>query len=256
MRRGLALAFFILAFSVVTLGVITWGGAPAAYAAPAPQGFVGVITSPKAGSAVRGTVVIEGTASHSDFWKYEVHYGRGVNPNSWVLIGDVHTAKVTNGRLEAWNTGLVPDGQYTLRLRVVRRDGNFEDFYSRDVRVANTTPTDTPTPAETPTPAVQSTATPLPAAPTVVIDQPKRDTATPAPSATRSAVAPTATPAPLPSVSGSMLLEWLWSGARLVIMVFAVLAVLVIIRVIFGYIARAIIRFVKSRLRKDDDLDD
>jgi len=252
MRRGLSLAFFIIALSVVVLGVILQGSA---LAAPAQQ-FVGVITSPKAGSTVRGTVVIEGTASHNDFWKYEVHYGRGTNPNSWVLIGDVHTNKVTNGRLEAWNTGLVPDGQYTLRVRVVRRDGNFEDFYSRDVRVANTTPTETPTSAVTPTPAVQATATPLPASPTVIIDQPKRETPTVAVTATKPAAIPTATPAPLPSVSGSQLMDWLWSGARVVILVFAVLAALAIIRAIAGVLARAIIRFVKDRFRKDDDLDD
>jgi len=253
MRRGLALS------SVTTLivtSLILVFGVLLASAAPARQGAIGVITAPLPGSTVRGSVNIEGTATHSDFWKYEVHYGRGTSPSGWVLIGDVHTTKVTNGRLEVWNTGLVPDGIYTLRVRVVRRDGNYEDFYARDIRVANTTPTETPTPSETATPLIPATSTPLPASPTVVIDQPRRETPSPSPSPTRPAAVPPAPPPDLPTISGTTLAGWLWSGARIALYGFAVLAVLVIARVILGLIARAIYLFLRSKLRKDEDLDD
>jgi hypothetical protein len=253
MRRGLALTFLT---ALTVTGLLLSLGLLVVSAAPAQQGAIGVITSPKPGTAVRGSVSIEGTATHADFWKYEVHYGRGASPSGWVLIGDVHTTSVTNGRLEVWNTGLVPDGVYTLRVRVVRKDGNYEDFFARDIRVANTTPTDTPTPSETATPLAPATATPLPASPTVLIDQPKRETPSPSPSATRPAAMATATSVPLPDVSGTTVAGWLWSGAKIVLYGFAVLAVLVIARVILGWIARGIYLFLRSKLKKDEDLDD
>lgn len=259
MRRGLTLACVALIVVAVAVGSAIWWGAGAVNAAPAQQGFVGVITAPQQGSSVRGTISIEGTASHGDFWKYEVHYGRGASPSNWVLIGDVHTNTVSNGRLEVWNTGLVPDGIYTLRLRVVRRDGNFEDVFTREIRVANTTPTDTPVPPEEmPTPAEAATATPLPASPTVVIEQPKRETPTVTATATvqQALAVPTSTPAPMPSISGSMLVDWLWSGARIVFIIFGIVLGLVIIRALAGVMGRALSRWLKNRRRKDDDLDD
>ena len=69
-----------------------------------------------------------------------------------------------NGRLVAWNTHAVPDGLYSLRLRAVKQDGNYEEFSVRGIVVANTGPTETPTatptetPAGTPTPPAEPTA--------------------------------------------------------------------------------------------------
>ena len=78
------------------------------------------ITSPRPNAILRGTVSIQGTASVPDFWKYEVQFAPGLNPpnNAWsVLI--VREEPVINGQLAVWDTTTVPDGTYTLRLRVV-----------------------------------------------------------------------------------------------------------------------------------------
>ena len=101
--------------------------------------------------------------------------------------------QVIDGRLETWDTTQVPDGTYSLRLRVVRKDGNYEEFYVRQISVVNAQPTETPT--ATPTP--KATPTPLPPTPTVVIEQPP--TATPRPTSTPGP--PGATPEP-PTRSG------------------------------------------------------
>ena len=88
-----------------------------------------------------------------------------------------------------------PHGVYSLRLRVVRLDGNYDDYFVRGILVANEKPTETPAPAASPTRA-GPTATPVPT-PTVLIAVPTvftptaRPTETPLPTAL-----PSATPLP------------------------------------------------------------
>jgi len=146
----------------------------------APPQQEAVITSPRDRDVVRGLLVIKGTATHPSFWKYEIHYAPEPNPtDQWTVLA-VHEVQVTDGRLETWDTSLVPDGTYSLRLRVVRKDGNYDEYYVRQISVANALPKETETPTATPTPA--ATSTPLPPTPTVIIEQPP--TATPRPTST------------------------------------------------------------------------
>lgn len=150
-------------------------------AAPPQQGAV--ITSPQDRDVVRGLLVIKGTATTPSFWKYEVYFAPEPNPNDqWQLLG-LYEEQVTDGRLETWDTSLVSDGTYSLQLRVVRTDGNYDQYYVRQISVVNAQPTETPT--ATPTPL--ATRTPLPPTPTVIIEQPPtstpRPTSTPGPAA-------------------------------------------------------------------------
>lgn len=146
----------------------------------APPQQEALITSPRDRDVVRGLLVIKGTATHPRFWKYEVHYAPEPNPtDQWAILG-IHEAQVIDGRLETWDTSQVPDGTYSLRLRVVRTDGNYDEYYVRQISVANAQPKETETPTTTPTPA--ATSTPLPPTPTVIIEQPP--TATPRPTPT------------------------------------------------------------------------
>jgi hypothetical protein len=154
------------------------------------------ISSPRDRSEVRGLVPIEGSATHPNFQKYEVHYGPEPNPgDQWTPIGgSPFSVPVVQGRLGLWDTTVIPDGLYSLRLRVVRADGNYDEYFVRGVRVVNSRPVDTPTPAgptDTPLPA-GPTAIPTPT-PTIVIGVPTVLSPTPRATATR---APTATPEP------------------------------------------------------------
>lgn len=158
-------------------------------------GAVGAITSPRDRASVRGQVPIEGAASDPSFQKYEIHYGPEPNPgDQWTpLQGSPFTVPVVQGRLGLWDTTLVPDGTYSLRLRTVRLDGNYDEFFVRGIQVVNARPTDTPVPAATRTPA-GPTRTPAPTA-TIVVAVPTVASPTPLPTDTP---LPTGTPEPTP----------------------------------------------------------
>jgi len=125
--------------------------APSAHAQqPAEQQVV--ITYPREGDTVRGTVEITGSAMVPSFRFFKVEFGVGTNPSSWSVIGNLQYLPVTSGRLASWDTWLLPNGVYTLQLQAVKEDGNYEAFFVRGITVANTTPTARPaTPTLTPT---------------------------------------------------------------------------------------------------------
>lgn len=153
------------------------GAWTAVAATPARQGAQAVISSPADNAVVRGTVPIVGTAIDQSFWKYEVYFA-SEGTEQWVLVGSIHETQVADGLLETWETTIVPDGNYSLRLRVVNRTGNYQEVYVRGVLVANAAPTDTPEPTETALPTATQTAAPSPTfiIPTSPLSQP---TATP-----------------------------------------------------------------------------
>jgi len=186
----------VASFLLIILSLFLAGTAWAEHhTLPQPQAARAVITSPEPFTALRGRVPISGTATHPDFWKYEVHFAPEPSAgDQWSLIGSVHEAPVVDGVLEVWDTTTVPDGTYSLRLRVVRRDGNYEEYFVRQLLVANAQPTETPTPEISPTPT--DTPTPLPPTPTVVIELPVIPTPTPRPT-------PTSTPGGVPPTSAS-----------------------------------------------------
>ena len=180
----------ILAALVLTgLSAMVWGGA---LAAPPAQGDLSLITSPQNNAIVRGQVPILGSATHPQFqfYKVEVAHEPPIDEN-FAIIGAIHEDQVVDGQLEVWDTTQVPDGSYTLRLRVVRLDGNYSEYSVVQVVVANAQPTETPTPSASPTPTISPT--PLPATPTIIIDQPALPTGAVTPVPTR--ITPLPTPA-------------------------------------------------------------
>jgi hypothetical protein len=133
------------------------------------------IASPEQNQMVRGVVPIVGSALDPQFWKYEVHYAPEPNPREqWVGIGGVHEAAVQDGLLETWDTTIIPDGAYTLRLRVVDRTGNYREVFAHGVQVVNAAPTETPRPTGTSRPTLTATpaATPTFMIPTSPLAQP------------------------------------------------------------------------------------
>lgn len=191
--RTVSLLILILA-CLIALG---W---QAALAAPLVQDVadMSVITSPQSNAIVRGQVPIIGSATHPQFQLYKVEYAAEPvsGDESFAIIGTIHEDMVVNGELAVWDTTPLPDGSYTIRLRVVRLDGNYSEYVVSQVVVANTQPeqpTDTPTPEGGTEEAVPTqTPTPLPPTPTIVIEQPGLETGeTAGPAVTR-------TPLPTP----------------------------------------------------------
>ncbi len=155
-------------------------------AAPKLQGQdIALIVEPANNAVVQGAVSIIGSADHPSFQFYIIEsHPEPVTNDRWQIIGDLHEVPALNTILETWDTSLVPDGSYTLRLRVVRLDGNYSEAFLQQVVVSNAQPIATDTPEVVPTEEVgppTDTPTPLPPTPDIVIDQPIVDTPTPRP---------------------------------------------------------------------------
>ncbi|MHB9032399.1 MAG: hypothetical protein ACYC6L_05070 [Anaerolineae bacterium] len=118
-----------------------------------------MITSPASNSQVSGVVAIMGSATTSDFSFYKVEFGSGASPSSWTIIGGTHDTPIVNGQLETWDTSRLGDGVYTLKLQAVKKDGNYDEFFVRQITIAHEIPTAAPT-AEEGTPTRRPSATP------------------------------------------------------------------------------------------------
>jgi hypothetical protein len=117
------------------------------------------ITSPASNSEVGGVVAIVGSAATANFSFYKIEFGAGANPSSWTIIGDTHDTPVVSSQLETWDTTRLADGVYSLRLRAVKKDGNYDEVLVRAITVTNSKPTATPTATETRgTPTKRATA--------------------------------------------------------------------------------------------------
>ncbi|UCF60745.1 MAG: hypothetical protein JSV37_13435 [Anaerolineaceae bacterium] len=104
------------------------------------------ITQPAAGEAIFGLVTIEGSADHPSFVSYELSFAYQPNPeDTWFPIMESIKTPVSEGRLGIWDTTVITDGTYQLRLRVWLRNGNALEAFVPDLRVRNTVPTETPT---------------------------------------------------------------------------------------------------------------
>lgn len=151
------------------------------------------IHEPVSGDTVSGIVIINGTAEDPDFLRYELAFMHEFAPSTdWIVFaqGD---RPVLEGTLAIWDTTVggelspvFPDGRYRLRLRVVRNDYNYDEYFTTGLIVANLslTPTSTATVTQT---IDETSITPLPA--TII-------------AATRDAgqgVLPTLTPFPTPT---------------------------------------------------------
>ena len=155
------------------------------------------ITSPAPGSAISGDVTIQGTAVIEPFQKYELHYKLEPSGDDAYIYFDGRTSPVVNGQLGVWRASGLPPGTYSLRLRVVKADGNYAEYFSPNLSV-NQGAAPQPAPAESPTvtPTVTPTFTPAPSpTPNIgAVQQPQLD----APS-TPAAVAADAAAVPVPT---------------------------------------------------------
>src|SRR5215208_3883390 len=107
----------------------------------APSGMSGcvpdkiMITSPRPGVEVNGTVTIIGTADTTNFgfYKYEV---APMGTQSWATIAAKRN-RVKNAALGEWNTVSLTNGDYFLRLVITDNVGTSLDPCVIAVRVAN-----------------------------------------------------------------------------------------------------------------------
>ncbi len=121
------------------------------------------IAYPVDGSQVAGYITIVGSASHPRFLQYALEWGPDPNPgNLWYPITAPQRFPVLNGGLGAWNTTLVSDGTYQVRLHVWLNDGTETFDWANALRVSNKQPTAVPTLTKTPKPNKPPTINPIP----------------------------------------------------------------------------------------------
>lgn len=110
------------------------------------------ITEPTPEEPISGIVVITGTVVDPSFMRYELAFRNTASPD-WIVFaqGD---QQVVEGTLAVWDTTVgretapvFPDGTYLLRLRVVRTDFNYDEYFATNITIANDEPTPTPTAA-------------------------------------------------------------------------------------------------------------
>jgi len=116
---------------------------PSSAVAQAP-GYADV-TRPQPGEAIFGLITIEGSAAHPSFVYYEISFAYQPNPSdTWFPIMQPIQTPITDGRLGIWDTTGITDGNYQLRLIVWLENGKSLEAVVSDLRIRNTTPTETP----------------------------------------------------------------------------------------------------------------
>jgi len=113
------------------------------------QGLIG-ITEPAEGDTIAGIVIISGTANDPNFMRYELAFRSATAPD-WIVFAQGEQS-VIDGTLAVWDTTVgrestpvFPDGSYQLRLRIVRTDYNYDEYFVTNIIVSNDEPTPTPT---------------------------------------------------------------------------------------------------------------
>jgi hypothetical protein len=126
------------------------------------------IIEPASQEEVSGIVIVRGTAVHPDFLRYELAFFQVFNPGAdWIVFAQSDQSVVDN-TLAVWDTTvgqetvpIFPDGLYRLRLRVVRTDYNYDEYFVTELLINNGSLTPSPTPTMTITTEI-ATGTPVP----------------------------------------------------------------------------------------------
>ena len=172
------------------------------------------ITFPAVGEAVRGVVNITGTTETAGFASSQLDFSYASNPTDTWFALQTSTQPVTDSPLAAWDTTLISDGDYILRLRVFMEDGAFQEVIV-PIKIQNDTPIVTPTPVVTATPGKLDASLPTP----FLIAASPTPTLTPRP-----------TPTPLPTNAISMdqtaIYASLGRGALVIIGLFAFVGII------------------------------
>jgi len=231
------------------------------------------ITSPSAGSSITGDVPVMGSAVIDPFQKYELYYKLEPSGDDAYIYFTGGTSPVVNGQLGTLNSAAFAPGIYTLRLRVVKLDGNYAEYFTPNLSINQgpAEPTAEPTsdqPTPTPIPTVTFTPAPQPTPAVGAVAQPELDAPlVPSPTPTSASdeslailvdpVQPSAgsgeaiNASPEEAASGSLsrelgealaldrLSEQFFRGVRLSASIFFIILVF--------YIGKATIRWVRSR---------
>ena len=175
------------------------------------------ITSPAADEILRGQVTITGKVDVPSFVSAQLAFAYASNPTDTWFTLQTFSPPLTDSTLATWDTNLVTDGDYILRLRVTFEDGTIQDV-TVPIKVGNDL---------LPTPTLEPSATPEPDS--VLIPTPFLLAASPTPTDV-----PRPTPTALPpnpvSLGQNQIFVSLGRGALVILGLFALAGVIVRVR--------------------------
>jgi hypothetical protein len=140
------------------------------------------ISSPKPGDVLRGQVNITGTTNDPNFLSAQLDFSYDSAPvETWFPLQTL-PQPVSDSLLYAWDTTLISDGNYILRLRVFLGDGTVQEMKIPVTVQNNAQPTPTSIPATaTPEEVTVLVPTPFLLAPSPTPTELPRPTPTPLP---------------------------------------------------------------------------
>ncbi len=210
------------------------------------------VTAPAPGDTLSGVVIVTGTATHPQFLRYELAFLRqNAADANWIVFAE-GSQPVVEGTLAIWDTTVgrdanapvFPDGVYQLRLRVVRQDYNYDEYFVSGLTISNSGPTPTPTPdedaptrgatpeplttVETPIPAILPSLTPFPTPTRPATPESGAGIVTPTAESNEGGVF-----GQIASVDTSSFGSAFWMGVRLAAYAFAALGLYIFLRFLF-----------------------
>lgn len=146
---------------------------------PLQASFDATIESPLAGEAVQGLVQIKGNTLVEDFSSFELAFSFGIDvTETWFLIIQSQSP-VSDGVLGEWDTSVLSDGDYSLRLTIHRIEASPIVIIVEGIRVRNYSPIETNTPGKSSTSITPTIIESTPTEKAQVITQSHRSTPTP-----------------------------------------------------------------------------
>ena len=91
------------------------------------------IVSPRSGAEVSGVVEFTGTVPANDLLRWELAWSPGGGEQWTFLLSN--TVPITNGLLARLDLSQLSSGLYDFRLRIVRTDNNYSDYFVRNLRL-------------------------------------------------------------------------------------------------------------------------
>jgi len=118
----------------------------AAQDSPAPT-----LTAPLAGDILRGQITITGTTDIPNFLSAQLDFAYASDPTGTWFALQTFSQPIVDSALTTWDTTVITDGDYNLRLRVSLADGTSQEV-TVPIKIQNDVPFMTPTPIPTTTP--------------------------------------------------------------------------------------------------------
>lgn len=220
-----------------------------------PQSGSNGITQPVSGASISGVVTVTGTAVDPNYLRYELAFRSEAGTSAeWIVFAE-GDQPIRNGILAIWDTTVGrnvnapvwPDGRYQLRLRVVRTDYNYDEYFVTGLTISNSG-TPTPTPTITGTMTVPATTVAQPAGTSAFAPLTPIPSLTPFPTPTSfptpvnasvvdeetgvQAQTPRGLVGQLEQVDVTPLTRAFWQGTRVTIYLFVALALYVVLRAV------------------------